>query len=120
MCLGTPSGWTSLWQRSGSCNLAAPLLTRPLNHCSTSAGGTGRSAALATVAAGSALRRRTPPGIVLGSTRSMRIAMISTPFVAVPPRTYGGTELVVAELVEGLVERGHEVTLFATGDSRTS
>ena len=50
----------------------------------------------------------------------MRIAMISTPFVAVPPRDYGGTELVVYELVEGLVERGHEVTLFAPGDSCTS
>jgi glycosyltransferase involved in cell wall biosynthesis len=50
----------------------------------------------------------------------MRIALISTPFVAVPPRQYGGTELVVHELAEGLVERGHEVVLFATGDSRTS
>lgn len=49
----------------------------------------------------------------------MRIAMISTPFLAVPPRDYGGTELVVHELVEGLIDRGHEVTLFATGDSRT-
>jgi glycosyltransferase involved in cell wall biosynthesis len=49
----------------------------------------------------------------------VRIAMISTPFLAVPPRDYGGTELVVHELVEGLVERGHDVTLFATGDSRT-
>ena len=49
----------------------------------------------------------------------MRIAMISTPFVAVPPRDYGGTELVVHELVEGLLDRGHDVTLFATGDSRT-
>jgi len=50
----------------------------------------------------------------------MRIAMISTPFVSVPPRDYGGTELVVHQLVEGLVQRGHDVTLFATGDSRTS
>ncbi len=50
----------------------------------------------------------------------MRIAMISTPFLAVPPRNYGGTELVVHELVEGLVARGHDVTLFATGDSVTS
>ena len=50
----------------------------------------------------------------------MRIAMISTPFVAVPPADYGGTELVVHELVEGLVSRGHDVTLFATGDSLTS
>lgn len=50
----------------------------------------------------------------------MKIAMISTPFLPVPPRDYGGTELVVHELVEGLIRRGHEVTLFATGDSRTS
>ena len=50
----------------------------------------------------------------------MRIAMVSTPFVAVPPRDYGGTELVVGELVEGLAANGHEVTLFATGDSNTS
>jgi glycosyltransferase involved in cell wall biosynthesis len=50
----------------------------------------------------------------------LRIAMISTPFVAVPPVGYGGTELVVHELVEGLQARGHEVSLFATGDSRTT
>ena len=50
----------------------------------------------------------------------MRIALISTPFVSVPPATYGGTELVVHELAEGLIERGHQVTLFATGDSWTS
>jgi glycosyltransferase involved in cell wall biosynthesis len=50
----------------------------------------------------------------------VRIALISTPFIPVPPPRYGGTELMVAELAEGLVERGHEVTLFGTGDSRTS
>lgn len=50
----------------------------------------------------------------------MKIALISTPFLAVPPRDYGGTELVVYELAEGLVARGHDVTLFATGDSRSS
>src|SRR5918912_962247 len=50
----------------------------------------------------------------------MRIAMVSTPFVPVPPRRYGGTELVVHELVEGLAARGPEVGLFATGDSRRS
>jgi glycosyltransferase involved in cell wall biosynthesis len=50
----------------------------------------------------------------------MRIALVSTPFLAVPPRDYGGTELVVYELAEGLREHGHQVTLFATGDSRTS
>jgi glycosyltransferase involved in cell wall biosynthesis len=47
----------------------------------------------------------------------LRIAMISTPYVAVPPARYGGTELVVSELVNGLALRGHEVELFATGDS---
>jgi glycosyltransferase involved in cell wall biosynthesis len=50
----------------------------------------------------------------------MRLAVVSTPFVSVPPKTYGGTELVVHELVEGLSARGHQVTLFATGDSLTS
>ena len=50
----------------------------------------------------------------------MRIAIVSTPFVAVPPHSYGGTELVVHELVEGLVEHGHDVVLFATQDSTTS
>lgn len=49
----------------------------------------------------------------------MRIAMISTPFVSAPPSSYGGTELIVHELVEGLIQRGHDVTLFATGDSRS-
>ena len=47
----------------------------------------------------------------------MRIALVSTPFLPVPPRLYGGTELIVAELADGLVRRGHEVELFATGDS---
>ncbi len=45
------------------------------------------------------------------------MALVSTPFVSVPPRTYGGTELVVHELARGLERAGHEVTLFATGDS---
>ena len=47
----------------------------------------------------------------------MRNAMISTPFVDTPPRDYGGTELIAFELVEGLTERGHDVTLFATARS---
>ena len=50
----------------------------------------------------------------------MRIALISTPYLPVPPRLYGGTELIVSELAEGLVRRGHRVELFATGDSRTT
>jgi glycosyltransferase involved in cell wall biosynthesis len=47
----------------------------------------------------------------------VRIALVSTPFVAVPPRAYGGTELVIHELARGLGRAGHQVTLFATGDS---
>jgi glycosyltransferase involved in cell wall biosynthesis len=47
----------------------------------------------------------------------VRIALVSTPFVAVPPRGYGGTELVVNELARALERGRHEVTLFATGDS---
>jgi len=49
----------------------------------------------------------------------VRIALVSTPFVSVPPKKYGGTELFLYHLAEGLVDRGHEVVLFATGDSRT-
>ncbi|MFA5786954.1 MAG: glycosyltransferase family 4 protein [Actinomycetota bacterium] len=50
----------------------------------------------------------------------MRIAMVSPPWIEVPPRGYGGIEWVVSLLTEELVRRGHEVTLFATGDSVTS
>ncbi len=50
----------------------------------------------------------------------MHIAIVSTPFLSTPPKDYGGTELVVSDLVEGLVARGHEVRLYATGDSRTA
>ena len=49
----------------------------------------------------------------------MRIAQVAPPFETVPPTRYGGTERVVATLTEALVERGHDVTLFAPGDSRT-
>lgn len=47
----------------------------------------------------------------------MDVALVSTPFVPVPPRAYGGTELVVDALARALVRAGHRVTLFATGDS---
>jgi glycosyltransferase involved in cell wall biosynthesis len=50
----------------------------------------------------------------------MRIAQVAPPFESVPPSGYGGTERVVATLTEALVRRGHEVTLFASGDSRTT
>jgi glycosyltransferase involved in cell wall biosynthesis len=47
----------------------------------------------------------------------MRIAEIAPPWFTVPPAAYGGIELVVALLADGLVERGHDVTLFASGGS---
>lgn len=50
----------------------------------------------------------------------MRIAQVVPLHVAVPPLGYGGTERVVHELTEALVHMGHEVTLYASGDSRTS
>ena len=49
----------------------------------------------------------------------MRVAMIAPPWFPVPPTAYGGTEAVVALLADGLVHRGVDVTLFASGDSRT-
>jgi glycosyltransferase involved in cell wall biosynthesis len=50
----------------------------------------------------------------------MRIAQIAPLWERVPPPAYGGTELVVSLLTEELVKRGHEVTLFASGDSITT
>ena len=50
----------------------------------------------------------------------MRIAQVSPLWEQVPPPAYGGTELVVSLLTEELVKRGHEVTLFASGDSTTA
>ncbi len=49
----------------------------------------------------------------------MRIAQIAPLAESVPPKLYGGTERVVAWLIDELVQLGHEVTLFASGDSRT-
>ncbi|MBX6376584.1 MAG: glycosyltransferase family 4 protein [Acetobacteraceae bacterium] len=49
----------------------------------------------------------------------MRIAQVAPLAEAVPPRLYGGTERIVSYLTEELVALGHEVTLFASGDSRT-
>ena len=48
----------------------------------------------------------------------MRIAIVAPLAEAVPPQRYGGTERVVSALTEELVRRGHDVTLFASGDSQ--
>jgi glycosyltransferase involved in cell wall biosynthesis len=50
----------------------------------------------------------------------LRIAQLAPPFESVPPYGYGGTERVVSTLTEELVRRGHDVTLFASGDSHTA
>ena len=49
----------------------------------------------------------------------LKIAQVAPLYESVPPRLYGGTERVVSYLTEELVEMGHEVTLFASGDSIT-
>src|SRR5437660_3207617 len=50
----------------------------------------------------------------------MRIAQVSPLYESCPPQLYGGTERVVSYLTEELVRQGHEVTLFASGDSQTT
>src|SRR5579862_4487057 len=52
--------------------------------------------------------------------RPLRIAQIAPLYESVPPKLYGGTERVVSYLTEELVRQGHDVTLFASGDSQTS
>jgi glycosyltransferase involved in cell wall biosynthesis len=53
------------------------------------------------------------------SGRPLRIAQIAPLYESVPPKLYGGTERVVSYITEELVRRGHEVTLFAAGNSET-
>ena len=49
----------------------------------------------------------------------MKIAHVAPLYESVPPRYYGGTERIIAYLVDGLVELGHDVTLFSSADART-
>ena len=49
----------------------------------------------------------------------LRVAVLAPPWFAVPPTGYGGIEWVVSLLADGLADAGHDVTLFASGDSRT-
>jgi glycosyltransferase involved in cell wall biosynthesis len=50
----------------------------------------------------------------------MKIAQIAPPWLPIPPKNYGGTEAVIYNLVEEQVAQGHDVTLFAPGDAKTS
>jgi glycosyltransferase involved in cell wall biosynthesis len=52
-------------------------------------------------------------------TKPLRIAQVAPLYESIPPKFYGGTERVVSYITEELVRRGHEVTLFASGDSQT-
>ena len=59
-------------------------------------------------------------GASVGSVQVMKIAQIAPLIESVPPRLYGGSERMVSYLTEELVRMGHDVTLFASGDSVTS
>src|SRR5205814_225803 len=101
---------------------------RPAPRSRASGAGHGRAAAALVGWSDSAHRR---PSIrpAVGCARrgwagasggaGVRIAIISPVWFAVPPTGYGGIEWVVSLLADGLVEDGHDVTLFASGDSRT-
>ena len=65
------------------------------------------------------VRPAAPLAIALHIRKVMRIAHVAPLYERVPPRLYGGTERIVSFLVEEQVRRGWDVTLFASGDSRT-
>ena len=66
------------------------------------------------------LADRRTEGDTTAPRRRLRIAQVAPLFEPVPPHLYGGTERIVSYLTEGLVRRGHEVTLFASGESQTA
>ena len=51
--------------------------------------------------------------------KKLKIAQIAPLWFPIPPKKYGGTERIISYLTEELIKRGHEVTLFASGDSKT-
>ncbi|HUZ93162.1 MAG TPA: glycosyltransferase family 4 protein [Candidatus Paceibacterota bacterium] len=67
-----------------------------------------------------ALEKRAPAKKTFQKQSPLRIAQIAPVVERVPPKRYGGTERVVSALTEELVRRGHDVTLFASGDSITA
>lgn len=60
-----------------------------------------------------------PPGGSSTRAEPLKLAVVAPPWFELPPRGYGGTEAVVAGLVDALVDRGHEVTLVGSGHHRT-
>src|SRR5580704_16553062 len=63
--------------------------------------------------------KRCQSGVGFWMIAQMKIAQIAPLMESVPPKLFGGTERVVSYLCEELVRRGHQVTLFASGDSVT-
>ena len=61
-----------------------------------------------------------PPIGFPATSRPLRIAQVAPLYESVPPKLYGGTERIVAYLAEELARRGHQVSLYAAGDSTTS
>jgi glycosyltransferase involved in cell wall biosynthesis len=69
---------------------------------------------------GDVVRTATPPSGIAGlAYRPLRVALIAPPWFEVPPAGYGGIEALCAELAQGLVDRGHEVTLIGAGRALT-
>jgi glycosyltransferase involved in cell wall biosynthesis len=69
---------------------------------------------------GQEFNRRQTAGVLAARSRTpLRIAQVAPLSESVPPQLYGGTERVVAFLTDELVAKGHDVTLFASADSRT-
>lgn len=67
-----------------------------------------------------------PPGVTLtkiptmtAAGKRLHVAMVAPPYFDIPPTAYGGVEAVVADLVDALIDRGHEVTLIGAGRHRT-
>ena len=58
--------------------------------------------------------------VTIDEVRRCRVGLVCPVWFPVPPEAYGGTERVVALLADGLVDAGHDVTLFASGDSQTA
>jgi glycosyltransferase involved in cell wall biosynthesis len=56
----------------------------------------------------------------VSGVRRLRVVVVAPPYFAVPPRAYGGVEAVVADLVDALTDRGHDVTLIGAGEHGTS
>src|SRR4029077_14148617 len=65
-------------------------------------------------------------GVVPGATTNAdpaarrRIVLVAPPYFDIPPKGYGGVEVVVADLADALVKRGHDVTVLGAGEPRTS